>query len=303
MLRSVEAGSGDRVLALRDGRVIGYREFGVCDGYPVIALHGTPGSRFKYAGAHEAAAAKGLRLIALDRWGYGLTSAKRDAKLAGYGRDVEALADFLRLGRFGVTGVSGGAPFAVATAAALKDRVSALALVSPVGVVNDPPRRAALSPFHFMCFRIAPRVPGLLGGVFQAYRAVLAAAPDFAMLVAVSTSARADRDVMSDERMRAAMAATFREGLVAGVAGPVTDMALFGQPWGIDFTDVSAHVRIWIGREDRNVPLAAVRALHAALPSSDCIEIGDVGHQWLAGNHDVVTNWINDRARQSSPRA
>ncbi|MEQ1694899.1 MAG: alpha/beta hydrolase [Hyphomicrobiaceae bacterium] len=302
------AASGDRVVVLRDGRTLGYREYGDAGGFPVIALHGTPGSRLKYGGAHAGAVAKGLRILALDRWGYGLSCAKPAATLAGYGADAEELADRLGLGRFAVTGVSGGGPFAVAVAAKLKDRVAALALVSPVGVINGPSGRAVLSPFHAMCFQLAPRIPGLLGCSFLAYRAMLAAAPDVAMRIAVVKSAPADRALMRDKQMRAGMAAMFAEGLAAGVLGPVTDMALFGREWfseplasgfeGSGFSGVSADVRIWIGLKDRNVPLAAVRALHASLPGSDCIEIADAGHQWLAGHFHVVFDWIHERARQ-----
>lgn len=298
VLPNVDAASGDRVVALGDGRMAGYREYGDPGGIPVVALHGTPGSRFKYAGGHEGAVARGLRVIALDRWGYGLSSAKPSPALADYGRDVEVLADRLGLGRIAVTGVSGGAPYAVATAAALKGRVFALALISPVGVIDGPAGLAVLSPFHTLCFQIAPRIPGLIGGSFQAYRAALAVAPDFAMRIAVLKSARADRAIMRNEQARAGMAEMFAEGLAAGVAGPVTDMALFGRPWGIVWADISAEARIWMGAEDRNVPISAVRALHGALPSSECVEIADAGHQWLAGNHEVIWDWINERARQ-----
>ena len=293
----VDAGAGDHVVTLGDGRVIGYREFGDPGGTPVLAFHGTPGSRFKYAGAHDSALANGIRLIALDRWGYGLSCAKFGATLADYGRDIGQLADQIGLGRFAVTGVSGGAPFAVAVAAVLKDRVSAVALVSPVGIIDGASGRAALSPFHEVCFRVAPRIPGLLAGSFLAYRAILAVAPDFAMRIAVLKSARADKAAISDERARADMAATFAEGLEAGVAGPVTDMALFGRPWGIRFAEICADVNIWIGLDDRNVPLSAVWALHGALPTSICVKLAGAGHQWLAGHHDVVLGWIHERAR------
>lgn len=303
-----DAAAGDRVVILRDGRVMGYREYGAPDGVPVIALHGTPGSRLKYAGAHEAAVVKGLRLLALDRWGYGLSDAKRDPVLADYGRDAEELADKLGLERFAVTGVSGGGPFAVAVAASLKDRVCALALVSPVGVIAGAPVGVTLRPLHALCFRLAPRIPGLLAGSFQAYRAVLAAAPNLALRMAVPGTARADREIVREGRVRAGMVAAFSEGLARGVDGPVTDMALFGRPWGeslqggrsagVDFAGISAQVRIWIGLQDRNVPLAAVRALRRALPTSEYIEIVDAGHQWLAANHAVVLDWIRERARQ-----
>jgi pimeloyl-ACP methyl ester carboxylesterase len=298
VLPNSDAASNDRVVPLGDGRAIGYREYGDFGGFPVVALHGTPGSRLKYAGGHDGAIAGGLRVIALDRWGYGLSSAKPDPALADYGRDVEVLADRLGLERFAVTGVSGGAPYAVATAAVLKERVSALALVSPVGVIDGPAGIATLSWFHTLCFQIAPTIPGLIGGSFQAYRAVLAVAPDLAMQIAVLKSARADRAIIRDERARSGMAEMFAEGLAAGVGGPVTDMALFGRPWGIEWANVCGNVRIWMGAEDRNVPVSAVHALQGALPSSELIEVADAGHQWLTSNHEAVWGWINESARQ-----
>ena len=50
---------------------------------------------------------------------------------------MQMLADELGLERFGLIGISGGGPYAVATAALAGRRVSALALVSPVGPLAD----------------------------------------------------------------------------------------------------------------------------------------------------------------------
>lgn len=289
----------DHVLTLPDGRALGYREFGDPLGAPVIALHGTPGSRFKYASSHGPAVDCGLRLIAVDRWGYGLSSRKPGARLADYGADIAALADALHLNRFQVTGVSGGAPFAVAVASTLKDRVCALALVSPVGLITGPGGRAALSPFHTLCFRILPRVPGAISVVFHAYRAGLAVAPHAAMAVVMSRSAIADRLAIREDATRGGLIETFTSGLAPGVGGPTTDMSLFAKPWQIAFGDVSAPVRIWIGLDDRNVPLSAARALATALPNSECVDLPGAGHLWVANNAHVVMNWLAERARLS----
>ena len=58
---------------LPDGRRVGYADYGDPDGFPVFALHGTPGSRTMFRLADASAALKGLRLIAPDRPGYGLS--------------------------------------------------------------------------------------------------------------------------------------------------------------------------------------------------------------------------------------
>jgi pimeloyl-ACP methyl ester carboxylesterase len=188
--------------------------------------------------------------------------------------------------------VSGGAPFAVAAAATLKNRVNGLALVAPVGPMVEPNRTTRLGPFHVICFRILPRLPGAIGAVFHGYRAGLAIAPNLAMWIAMSRSNRADREAIGDAAIRSSLIDAFRSGLVDGVAGPVTDMALFGQPWEVELADVSAPARIWIGLEDTNVPITAVRALAAGLPGSDLLEMPWAGHLWVAENAHVVLAWL-----------
>ncbi len=282
----------DRSLSLADGRTLGYSTFGDSAGRPVIALHGTPGSRFKYAASHTAAADRSLCLIAFDRWGYGLSSPRPGAPLAAFGTDMLEAIDRLGLDTVAVTGISGGGPFAVATAAALGPRATALALVAPVGPLTGLPNPPRISVFHAACFKVLPRLPGAVAAAFGLYRAGLTIAPDFAMWLALSRSTAVDRAAIRDETTRARLIATFKGGLMPGVAGPQADMALFGQPWGIDVSTVRAPTRIWIGLDDRNVPLTAVRRLAEALPSAQLTELPGAGHLWVSQNADVVLAWL-----------
>ena len=294
--------AADRILTLPDSRHLGYREYGDATGRPVVALHGTPGSRFKYSGSHEAAAAVGLRLIAIDRWGYGLSSVKPGAKLAEYGADVAVLADALGLATFQVTGVSGGAPFAVAVAAHMKNRVTGLALVSPVGPLSGSAGNVKLSPFHVVCFRVLPRIPRAIAAVFLAYRGGLKIAPNWAMWLAVSRSASVDRRVMSDPKSRSRLIEAFSNGLHDSVRGPVIDMTLFGQSWGLDFSSITARTCVWIGTNDRNVPSTAVEGLIAAIPHCQAVVIPGAGHSWVANNADVIMNWLANPANELTRR-
>ena len=76
----------------------------------------------------------GFRLISPDRWGHGLSDAPQDAAWLGdYAADIVDFAQALNLSCFGVVGISGGGPCAVALASQLPERVKALALVAPRG--------------------------------------------------------------------------------------------------------------------------------------------------------------------------
>lgn len=285
--------SVDQILTLSDGRTLGYATFGDPAGVPVIALHGTPGSRFKFADSHEAACRFGLRLLSIDRWGYGLSSPCPGGTLADFGADMVALADALRLGQALVTGVSGGGPYAVATAAAFGSRARALALVSPIGLI-DPDTR--MSPFHRACFHALPRLRFVIPAAFHAYRAGLLTIPHTTVRLAMSLGPAVDRRTLDDAAIRQRLVDTFESGLRPGVHGAVSDIGLFSRPWGIDFLDVVAPAKIWIGTADKNVPHEAVENLGRALKTAQIERLPGQGHLWIATHSDQVLGWLATHA-------
>lgn len=300
-LPSLAPDLGDRIVRLGDGRRVATREFGLQAGLPLIALHGTPGSRLKFLAADSAARAAGIRVIAPDRWGYGATDHNPEPSLAAFARDTIALADRLGLARFAVLGVSGGGPYAAAVAAEAPARVAALALAAPVGPIHGEDD-AEISRFHRLCFGALAQRPAAVGAVFRTLRTVLGVAPDIGMRVAMLRVAATDRRALrhGDTAMR--LGETFVEGLKPGVAGPVTDLALFGAPWNIDLARASVPARLWLGTADQNVPRSAARRLADRLPACELVELPGEGHLWIAQNYATVLGWIS-QAASDSPRA
>ena len=80
------AAVADQVLRLGDGRALGFKVYGDPAGAPLLFLHGTPGSRLKFAIGHDAGQELGLAIVAPDRWGYGLSDAPACAIAAGVRR-------------------------------------------------------------------------------------------------------------------------------------------------------------------------------------------------------------------------
>jgi len=283
--------AGDASMTLADGRHLAWRTFGAPDGLPLIALHGTPGSRLKFEVADPLARAAGLRVIAPDRWGYGGSSPHPSASLRAFADDVQALADRLGLERFSVLGVSGGGPYATGVAAAMPDRVAALALAAPVGPIAGEPD-SEITAFHKLCFGPIAQTPAAVGAVFQAFRAVLDVSPDVGMRMAMVRVARADRRVLKQREVAARLGQTFIEGLRPGVSGPVTDLGIFGAPWDLDPGAAHVPARLWLGSTDNNVPRSAARRLAARLPRCEFVELAGEGHLWIANNYATVLGWI-----------
>ena len=111
-------------LVLRDGRTLAFDDVGDPAGYPVVWHHGSMSCRLLRHPDDSLAAAEGLRLICVDRPGYGRSSPQSGRTLRGWADDIEQLADHLGLGRFAVAGASAGGPNALAVARYLEGRVT-----------------------------------------------------------------------------------------------------------------------------------------------------------------------------------
>jgi pimeloyl-ACP methyl ester carboxylesterase len=290
----------DSRLILGDGRVIGFREYGAADGLPILCFHGTPGSRFMFAIAHDFALENRLRLIAPERPGFGLSSFAKAKPLAQTASEIAALCDALGLRRAAVAGVSGGAPFAVAFAAACPERVSAMALVSPVGPfagVHSPKR---IGPAHRLTFRVLPGVPLLYRFVFSFGRLGFLFVPDAMAALIMSRSAPSDWRILSEKRIRKNLLRGLREGVRPGVGGAVEELRCFSRAWDVAFENITAPSILWQGLSDRNVPVSAALRLGELIPGCDVRRIEGAGHYWILHNYGHVLESVARLAREAA---
>src|SRR6476646_2263238 len=101
---------------VRDGRKLGFAEFGPADGRPILWLHGTPGARRQIPEeARLAAEDVGVRFVGVDRPGTGMSTSHLYGSIIEFMGDVEILLDELGFDELAVVGLSGGGPYALAT--------------------------------------------------------------------------------------------------------------------------------------------------------------------------------------------
>ena len=281
-----------RILNLPDGRRIGCAEYGDPDGLPVLALHGTPGSRLMFALTDGAARDRGIRIIAPERPGYGLSDYRHVESLARSAEDLNAVADAYGLDRFAIIGVSGGAPFAMAAAAVNPDRVPLLALAGPVGPIADLGRNVRISRVHYLLFRVLAGSGLGPRAFFQALRYMVFKAPDVAYRWLMRGVKQSDRVVLARPDVRASLQAAIREGLRPGVDGAVQDLRLYCAPWGLRLADIDVPTIVWQGSDDTIVPPAAAYALAQALPNCRLDVIQAAGHYWVFAQFDLILDAV-----------
>lgn len=235
---------------LPDGRTLAYETYGPPDGHPVVFCHGTPGSRRSAAILDD----QPLHVVAPDRPGIGGSDPAPDRfddperALDAWQTDVADLADALDLGRYGVVGFSGGAPYALA--AGRTSRATGVALVAPFGPPATQPRSWLTG--------LARRAPILLRGLFALQRSVVQRRPR----TALSPFTDADPGSLSVPNGVDPVELFAEDYLAATARGgrwPARETATFVEPW--DLPDPSVPVRIWYGTRDRNVPSGSAEAV------------------------------------------
>ena len=117
-------------LTRKNGLRIAWEEYGDPAGEPVFFCHGWPSSRTMAALTHEAAREVGVRIISPDRPGIALSQFQPGRTFLDWPALFTELAAALGIARYRILAVSGGAPYAYASAWAKPDEVKALAVVS-----------------------------------------------------------------------------------------------------------------------------------------------------------------------------
>jgi pimeloyl-ACP methyl ester carboxylesterase len=94
----------DTAVRTATGRAVAYAEAGQPDGAPIVYCHGFPGSRLDFHQPFNQAALDGVgvRVIGIDRPGFGDSDCQTRRRYEDWPADVAAVADDLGIARFGI---------------------------------------------------------------------------------------------------------------------------------------------------------------------------------------------------------
>jgi pimeloyl-ACP methyl ester carboxylesterase len=237
---------------LPDGRVLAYEEYGIPSGFPVLSFHGGLSSRLDAAPAHEAAVAKGVRLISPDRPGMGLSTYQLGRRLTDWPADVTQLTEALGIGQFAVMGWSAGGPYAAVCAATMGDRVTAVALLSSAVPLDLYGTTRGLALEDRVLLLLSQRTPWLASTLMKV--SIVNASNARLFRAVLRTFPPADRKVLTEWGPPDHALAFVREAMRQGPDGCVQDYRIFGDPWGFSLEEIHVPVDIWEGAEDSTGP-------------------------------------------------
>jgi pimeloyl-ACP methyl ester carboxylesterase len=286
--------SGGSVLSTPCG-AIEYQETG--SGMPLLTVHGSGGGYDQGMAFAAPLARRGIRVIAISRFGYLRTPMPADASAEAQADAHACLLDALGIAQAAILGGSAGAPSALQMAIRHPDRVSALILVAPLAY--KPPEQAD---------SVAPMAPwventmmAVIGSDFlfwsaahlaraQMTNTVLATPP--ALLKNASVPEQARINAMLDDILPVS----------ARAAGLRSDSAVGRNLRPSPLELVRAPTLIIAARDDRYGTYASAEYTASHIAGARFIGFETGGHTWV-GHNDEVMDAIAATVAQSKGNA
>ena len=257
----------DKTIKLPDGRRLSYAENGDPKGTPILFFHGTPSSRYLRFPDDSFTGSLGIRLITIDRPGFGLSDHQPNRQLLDWPDDVEALANALEIDRFAVAGISGGGPYVLTCAYKLPHRITKAGSISGVGPTDVEELYDDMYPERKKAVKLARSAPWLLkpliGLTHNPQRNIEKYFQDV-----FDKSCQSDQEILNRPEIKSLMIKSWLEGTRQGVGGFACDGIIMSHPWGFNLEDIQVKVLMWHGDADTSTPLVMAEYITSRIP--DC---------------------------------
>lgn len=276
----------DETIRLNDGRTLAYSEHGDLYGQPVIFLHGNPGSRLMRHPDESIAESLGIRIIAPDRPGYGLSDHQPRRKLTDFASDINQLADALQLDEFALFGVSAGGAYVASLAHALPDRLTQVAIISgtaPFDKIPDP--YEGMNPTYVQAFKLARLPEWFLRPLVSMADKQITNKPDVYWEGVMQRAGVDDKAILQQPEVKAQVLNYMPEAIRQGSYGRTREAKILVSPWGFELNAIQTPINLWYWRGDTIVPVAHGQYLADNLPNAN-LHLEDGG-----GHFGIFLRW------------
>ncbi len=254
-------------LILANGQRTSWLQYGVPTGAPLFFNNGWPGCAAQAVYLQEQALRLGLRVISIDRPGFGRSTSQPQRGLLEWPPIVAAVADHLEIDRFALLGISGGGPYALATAWALGSRVSRVVLSCSAVPTHTPEARQGMLKAYRLLLALNDVAPWSLPLLLR-IGATMARLPlPFPLLKILFRLLlpKPDAALLCDRQAFNFFQPSYVGAMQAGGAALYEDGFPYTQPWHFQVEEITTPVSLWHGTQDANFNIAQAKKLAARL--------------------------------------
>ncbi len=275
----------DHTMTLPDGRTLGWAQYGAIDGQPLLYFHGGVSSRLDIEFANSYCQEGGIRIIAPDRPGIGISSPQPKRSLLDWTSDVEHLLNHLNIESLPLLGWSLAGPYVWACAYKLPQRFTKISTVGGASPILPPVKVEQLG---LLADRMLLSCPPALESVLAASLDASGKLPAQTMKWILENEL-SDNDKAIVQELSLAEATDFIfESTRQGGMGVVDDYRAVAQDWGFDLGEIRGDVTLWHGDEDRLLPILMTQYLKDHIPHATVNIVPKRGHFLLHRMLDEV---------------
>ncbi len=275
---------------LKDGRQLSYAKYGQQDGYPIIFLHGSPGSRI--AVEEEIYSHLGVEIIYPERPGYGYSSPNPKASFKSWADDIVSLLDHWGIEQIDIAGASAGGAYTLACIAFYPHRFRSATLIGSAAPPQTPNYRKGMFLGNRLAIWLSRYAPFLIRAASGNFARKFKKYPDQVWQQVSKQLCEADQTILTEAKKKAypVFVDHLMEAFRNGTEGHVADIRNIARPWAIPFTAIQCPVYLWHGIDDTLSPIAGAKAMAAWLPTARAEFLPNAGH--LLADDEVILEKI-----------
>ncbi|MFW9998766.1 MAG: alpha/beta fold hydrolase [Candidatus Hodarchaeota archaeon] len=225
----------------------------------------------------------GVRIIGIDRPGFGLSDFQHKRRLLDWPDDIIELADHLGLNKFAVMGISGGGPYAAVCAYKIPQRLTCCGIISGIGPINFPKKGMMLA--NRIGLFIGRWLPFLLKRITKAEMELFEDPKSIEKMGEILPEP--DRKFLDDDKFLKTFIEECKEGFRSGLDGAVLDNRIYSKSWGFDLNEISPDLQVylWHGELDVNVPISTGKKMCELIPNCKGYFFPNEAHFSICLNH------------------
>ncbi|CAG8743099.1 14127_t:CDS:2, partial [Ambispora leptoticha] len=248
------------------GRVLSFSEVGDRNGFPVFVFLGMGCVRYFIAFFDDLAASYGLRLICPDRPGVGLSDNVKveEQQVLKWPEVIEELCDIMSINKFFIMAHSAGAPYALACALKMPER-----LQGTVYLVCPWVSTAIANNFKWLRYVPTPIMKFTNTAGISLQQMLYGRQPYATKPSSHRNSGALASPLSSLDKKQQLGLAILKASFAENLAGANNDLLMCFErrhAFGFSYTDVNHPVHVFHGTKDERIPVSAVKWMEDEMP-------------------------------------
>lgn len=275
-------------ITLTDNRKLGYSEYGIKEGYPIVYCHGSQSSRLEMHYDLSFAVNNNLRIISIDRPGHGDSDFNPNGTIQSFANDTNQLVEKLNITEFSVLGMSAGAPFAMGIANYLSEKTKKLGIVSGFAPLDIESQKVLNKDVRIL-LKMAKSFPIFLKLMLKIQNWQIKRNPKSALKNFLKIMSAPDQEILKNEAIMDVIERMFKEAFKNGSKGVAYEISkILVQDWGFKINEITSPAFIWHGDKDNNVPQEWAMKTNDTIRNSKLKIFPNEGHLIILNNAEEI---------------